>query len=79
MSNTSTTNGGPAIVNLDSGDFGLDVAILAALAESDDDFDRAIGESGKAAFDRAIETGEPVKSALGMARLAMHQARDGMA
>lgn len=77
MSNTSTTNTGPAIVNLDVGDFGLDIAILAALAESDDDDDRAIGVAGKAAFDRAIEAGEPVKSALGMARLAMAEHRNG--
>ena len=74
-----TTNGGPTLVDLDAGNHALDVAILAALAESDDDFDRAVGVAGKGAFDRAIEAGEPVKSALGLARLAMHQTRDGAA
>lgn len=80
MTNTTTTKtDAPRVVTMDADDHGLDVAILAALAESDDPDDAIIGRAGKAAFDRATEAGEPIKSALGMARLAMHQARDGMA
>ena len=79
MTNTTTTKtDAPRVVTtLDAGDHTLDVAILGALADSDDPDDRALGVAGKAAFDRARENGEPVKSALGMARLAMAEHRNG--
>ena len=79
MPNTTTTNGGPAVVSLDAGDGRLEQELLRVLADSVDDADAELGRAGQRAFDRARERGESISSSLGMAKLAMAEVRHGAA
>ena len=76
---TTTTNGGPRAVTLDSGDGRLEQELLRVLAASDDDDDAKLGKAGQAAFDSARERGEGILSALGLAKMAMAEVRRGAA
>ena len=79
MSKTTTKTNPHPVVTVDANNFALDLAILRALAESDDEADKELGLAGVTAFDAATEAGEPVESALGLAKLAMTTLRNGYA